>query len=131
MRVAVLKLPGVQSVDVSLERAVAEVRLRPGNTVTLAQIREIVRNNGFKPGAATVTAVGHLIERGGKPALSVNGTGMVLLLAPDPNLPNAYKKLANLRSDSASAAIEVTGAVEMRPDQPDELLVRSANSVGS
>lgn len=131
MRVAVLKLPGVESVDVSLERALAEIRLRAGNTVTLAQIREIVKNNGFTPKAASVTVVGNVTERGGKPALSVTGTGVVLLLAPDPKQPNAYKELENRRYNGASRPLEVIGAIETRPDQPDVLVVRSASAVGS
>jgi hypothetical protein len=131
VRVAALKLPGVESIDVSLERAVAEIRLRAGNTITLAQIREIVRKNGFTPKDATVTVVGNLTERGGKPALSVSGTAVVLLLAPDPKLPTAYEELENRRQKGASTALQVTGAVQTRVDQPDVLVVRSASAVGS
>lgn len=62
MRVAVRKLDGVESVDVSLERASVTIGLRPGNRITLPQLRQIIRNNGFSAKDATVTAIGTVIE---------------------------------------------------------------------
>ena len=44
MRVAIRKLPGVESVDVSLERGAAEIRLRSDNRVTVPQLRKIIRD---------------------------------------------------------------------------------------
>jgi copper chaperone CopZ len=64
VRVAIRKLPGVESVDVSLERATADIRLRAGNAITLAQLRQIIKNNGFASKEAIVTVIGNLIERG-------------------------------------------------------------------
>jgi hypothetical protein len=63
VRVAVQKLAGVESVNVSLERASAEIQLRPGNSITLEQLRRIIENNGFAAKEATVTVTGKLIER--------------------------------------------------------------------
>ncbi len=130
VRVAVQKLPGVESVDVSLERAIVEIRLRAGNTITLAQLRELVKNNGFTAKDATITVVGTVVERGGKPAIDVTGTNTVMLLAPDATQPAPYTGLqAQLRA-APSAPIEVSGAVQTRPDQPDTLVVRSARPIG-
>lgn len=130
VRVAVLKLPGVESVNVSLERAIAEIRLRAGNAVTLAQIRDLVRNNGFTPKDASVTVVGTLVERGGKPALDVTGTNTVMLLAPDARQPEPYAALqTQLRAGPPSKPIELSGAVQTRPDQPDTLVVGSTNPI--
>jgi hypothetical protein len=40
-------LPGVESVNVSLEHASADLRLRAGDAITLPQLRSIIKNNGF------------------------------------------------------------------------------------
>jgi len=78
------KLPGVESVDVSLERAITDVWLRPGNTVTLDQLRKVIKNNGFNAEEADITVVGKVSKRGGQPVLSVTGTELVLILVADP-----------------------------------------------
>lgn len=124
MRVAVLKLPGVESVDVSLERAMAEIRLRPGNAVTLAQIRELVKNSGFTAKDASITVVGTLVQRGGEPAIDVSGTNTVMLLAPDAKQPEPYTALQTRLRGGPSAPLELSGFVQARPDQPDTLVVR-------
>ena len=51
----------------SLERASAVIALRPGNRITLPQLRQIIKNNGFTAKEATVTVAGTVIERGGSP----------------------------------------------------------------
>ena len=52
------KVDGVESVELSLERAEADIRLRPDNRSSLDRFRQIVKANGFEPKEATVTAVG-------------------------------------------------------------------------
>ena len=89
---AVLKLSGVESVNISLERALTDVQLRPGNSITLEQLRTIIKNNGFTTRDATVTVVGTLIERGGQPALEVTGTNNVMLIAADPKGPAIFNR---------------------------------------
>jgi copper chaperone CopZ len=128
VRVALLKVSGVESVDVSLERATAAVRLRPGNGVALNRIREIVENNGFTAKEATVTVVGSLVDRDGKPALSVTGTNTAITLAADPKQPAAFTELSERPRGSASDLLELTGTVESRPGQTDVLFVRTATA---
>ena len=128
MRVALLKVPGVESVEVSLERAIAGIHLRAGNTVALNQLREIVKNSGFTAKEALVTVVGNLIERGGKPALSVTGPNTVMLLAADSKHPDAYAGLAGRDRGGVSITLEVSGMAETRPDQPDVLFVRTVSA---
>lgn len=77
------RIEGVESVDVSLDEGSATVRLAPGNHVTLDQVREVVRKNGFTPRATSVRVAGKVIERNGKPALEVGGLPLVLLLSGD------------------------------------------------
>lgn len=49
MRVAVEKIPGVDSVEVSLNEGYADVALAESNAVTVEQVRSAIRKNGFSP----------------------------------------------------------------------------------
>lgn len=49
VRVALKKFPGVESVDVSLNKGLAAVTLKPGNTVRPKELWEAIRKNGFTP----------------------------------------------------------------------------------
>ena len=124
---AIRKLPGVESVDVSLERSVADVRLKPGNTVTLGQLRTIVKDNGFSAREATVTATGSEVERGGKPAFNVSGLGVVWLIVPDPNRSAAYDDaVKRAASRQAEDSAEITGIVPApsHADEPERIAVQ-------
>jgi hypothetical protein len=123
VRVAVQKLPGVESVSVSLERASTDVQLRPGNAITLDQLRGIIKNNGFTAKEATVIVVGTLIERGGQPALEVTGTSTVLLLVADPKRPGIFKDLQQRAIAKTTVAVRLTGMVESRAGSADRLTV--------
>ena len=58
-----LKIDGVTDVHVSLEAALTHVDLRPGNTVTLDELRTVIRRSGFRAGDVQITAVGVVRER--------------------------------------------------------------------
>src|SRR6188472_1550267 len=66
VKVAVQKVDGVESVELSLERAEADIRLKPENRVSLDHFRRIVKGNGFEPREAKVTVNGSLRNAGGK-----------------------------------------------------------------
>ena len=119
------KVEGVESVDVSLERASAAINLRPGNRITLAQLRQIIKNNGFSAKEATVTVVGTLTERGGKPALTVSGTDVVWLLTSGNTA--AYADAAQGVKTQQASPVEAIGivAVPANPNQPEELALQS------
>ena len=127
MRVAVQKLPGVESVNVSLERASTDIQLRPGNSITLEQLRRIIKNNGFTSKEATVTVVGKLIERGGQPALDVTGTNTVMLIVADPKQPAIFKQIQDRLQAKSAVRCELTGVVESRADLPDRIAVRAVS----
>ena len=91
MRVALRKLTGVDSVDVSLERAVTVIHLKPGNTITLAQLRKIIKDGGFNSGVADVEVVGALVQSEGKLAVLVSGTSESFPLVPDAKAPDAFR----------------------------------------
>ncbi len=67
-------MPGVQSATVKLNEGRAVMQLKPGNSLTMAQVRERVRNNGFTPREAAVTAVIEPALDNGRLRLKVSGT---------------------------------------------------------
>jgi Heavy-metal-associated domain len=81
--VAVKKLDGVESVDVSLEKASAVIVLKADNTITLPQLRKIIRNAGYPTKDARLLARGSIVERGGKAMLDLLN-GSVLELSERP-----------------------------------------------
>ena len=126
------KVDGVESVDVSLERASAAINLRPGNRVTLAQLRQIIKNNGFSAKEATVTVAGTLTERGGKPALTVTGTDVVWWIAPRAANDAAYADAMQRVKAHESGAVEAAGTVAAPtdPSQPEVLVLGALKSAG-
>jgi hypothetical protein len=76
------KVDGVQTVRVSLKDGLTVLDLKPGNTVTLAKLRQIIRNNGYPTKEAAVTASGQPAA-GGK-TFTVTGTNEQLTLSEAP-----------------------------------------------
>jgi len=83
------KLSGVTAVRVSLNEGRAVAQLAPESTTTLAQIREVIRHNGFTPKDANVTLVGRLVRDGERWWIDAGQGGRWLLDAPDHTLPDA------------------------------------------
>jgi copper chaperone CopZ len=125
--VAVQKLDGVESVEVSLERAVADIRLNPGNAVTIDRLREIVKTNGFAPREAVVTAVGRLLDRGGTPAIEL-APATTLLLAADPANAATFTELAGRSRSATPGTVEVVAVVKEGARTSDPAIVRSSKS---
>lgn len=91
--VAMKKVEGVESVRVSLNRGEALLGLKPGNSVTVERIRQVVRDNGFTPKDSDVEIVGKVVERGGKAALAVSGPDVVYLLVDHRHATGKVQKL--------------------------------------
>ena len=75
------KVDGVQSVRVSLNDGLTILDLAPGNAVTLAKLRQIIKNNGFVSKDARVLAHG---AANGERGFVVSGTNEQLTLAAAP-----------------------------------------------
>ena len=86
MSVAIQKVPGVTSVEVSLKKGEASIQLKPGNTVRIEDITRKVKENGFNPKRAGVAARGELTMTGGKFQLRLSGADHVYELVPDSKL---------------------------------------------
>lgn len=91
---ALKKEAGVESVNVSLNKALATVKLKPGNTVSVPQLWKLIHNQGYTPKATTVSVRGEVAGAQGKLQLKVAGTSQILALAADPKNPAAYNEAA-------------------------------------
>jgi hypothetical protein len=75
------KVDGVQSVRVSLNDGLTILDLKPGNTVTLANLRQIIKNSGFVSKEVNVVARG---ATNGPRGFVVSGTNEQLSLSASP-----------------------------------------------
>jgi len=74
------KVEGIQNVRVGLKDGLTVLDLRPDNKVTLAQLRTVIKNNGFVSKDAQVTARGSVSGD----TFEVSGTGERLPFAQKP-----------------------------------------------
>jgi copper chaperone CopZ len=82
VRVSLKSVVGVDSVDVSLEKGLAVVKMKPGNTATLKQLNEAITKNGFTMKDSEATVVGTVVTTDGRAALRVTGSNEALQLVP-------------------------------------------------
>ena len=83
MRVSLKSVSGVDSVDVSLAKGLASVKMKPGNTATLKQLQEAITKNGFTMKDSTATVAGTVVVTNGKTQLQVSGSNELLTLVPE------------------------------------------------
>lgn len=123
MRVAVQRLPGVQKVEVSLNQGLATIHFRPNSRVTIEQVREVVRRNGFTPKAAEVEVSGTLSATG-ELSLLVPGWDAPLPLLADSTV---RRELSQLRGGRAT----LRGMVPESDPAPAGRLVLEVRGVGA
>jgi len=97
VRVAVQKIEGVDAVEVSLNRGIVEIRLKPENGVSLEQVREAIRVNGFTPKEALIRARGTVVEDSGALALALSGREAAFRLAAHPESPGIIEEVWQVR----------------------------------
>jgi hypothetical protein len=107
------KLPGVESVKVSLNEGRAVIQLRPGNTITIAQVRQGVTRNGFTPQQAVISAEADVVAKGDKLQLRISGTDDVYELA---SLAHGDDVLQQLRK-SVGQRVLIQGIVPTPKDE--------------
>jgi hypothetical protein len=95
------KVPAVAQVHVSLNNGMTVLDLKPGNTLTLAALRQIIKNNGFVPKEASVVAHGQPDPHGAM-TFVVSGTGERLSLAATAQATGEDWTLAVLAPDKAA-----------------------------
>jgi copper chaperone CopZ len=121
--VAIQKIDGVASVEVSLKGGFADVKLKPGNRVDPERIRQVARDNGFTPKGAAVKVAGEVVERGGKPALAVAGLDLVYLLVEHSEAKGKLAGVAPGKNVVVTAHLPET-ATAPPPDAPRTLELR-------
>jgi hypothetical protein len=82
VRVSLKSASGVDLVQVSLEKGLAVVKMKPGNTTQLKQLNEAITRNGFTMKDSTAIVVGTVASTNGKAALLVTGSNEALQLVP-------------------------------------------------
>lgn len=102
------RLSGVEQVKVSLNDGYAEVHLGGNSRATLADIRDVIRKNGFTPKTADVQVSGNVAESNGQFVLKTD-VETFELDAPD---KSTLSQLA--QTDSS---VTVTGSVALDNDQ--------------
>lgn len=85
MRVALKSVNGIESVDVSLNKGLATVTLKDGNSVTMKQLQAAITRNGYSTKQSAVTAIGQLSLKDNRWLLRVSGTNEEFILTPDGN----------------------------------------------
>lgn len=111
---------GVDSVDVSLEKGLAVVKMKPGNTATLKQLNEAITKNGFTMKDSTATVAGTVVITDGKTTLRVSDSNDLLQLAPQTGaMPNVTSMVGK--------TVVVVGAISegMKGKTPDSIRYQS------
>jgi hypothetical protein len=94
----------VDSVDVSLAKGLATVKMKPGNTTTLNQLQQAITKNGFTMKDSQATVVGTVEVTNGKAQLKVFGSNDVLWLIPE-------SQASGDASSFSGKAVLVTGTI--------------------
>ena len=104
MRVSLKSVAGVDSVDVSLEKGLAAVKMKPGNATTLKQLQNAITKNGFTMKQSKATVAGTILVANGETQLKISGSNDVLQLVPE------SQSVANA-SSMQGKAVTVTGTI--------------------
>lgn len=92
VRVALMKFQGVESADVSLNKGLATVKLKPGNSIRPSEFWEAIRKNGNTPKTTRVVVRGEILANGSQ--LKVSGSDEVFTLKAAPALAPQLKNAA-------------------------------------
>ena len=66
VRVSLKSVAGVETVNVSLEKGLASVTLKPGNSASMKQLNDAIAKNGFTMKQSEATIDGQVVQDGGK-----------------------------------------------------------------
>lgn len=106
--------------DVSLDKGLATVKLKPGNSVTLKQLQGAITKNGFTMKESKLVAAGKLIQDGSNAKLQISGSNEVVTLVPESPAVTAA-------GTSSRTAVVVEGALPeaAKGKIPDTIRYRS------
>jgi hypothetical protein len=108
------KVTGIASVRVSLNEGLTVLDLKPGNDVTLANLRQVIRNNGFVTKEAQVSVVGDVSTSGSQLSLEVKGSRERLTLQRGSGQQaQRFDDLLARSKAGTSTALLLTGSVDI------------------
>ena len=110
----------MDSVDVSLEKGLAAVKMKPGNTATLNQLQNAIAKNGFAMKESAAIIAGTIVVANGKTQLQVSGSNELLTLIPQ---SQASGDAASLNGKSVLAEGTIPEAAKGK--MPDSIRYRS------
>jgi hypothetical protein len=116
----VKSVAGVDSVDVSLAKGLAAVKMKPGNTATLKQLQNAIAKNGFAMKDSTAAIAGTIVVANGKTQLQVSGSNELLTLIPESQDSGDANSL-----NGKSALVEGTIPEAAKGKMPDSIRYRS------
>ena len=90
VRVALMKFPGVESADVSLNKGLATVNLKPGNAIRPSEFWASIRKNGNTPKTTRVLVRGEVLGN----QLRVSGSHEMFELKAGPAVVQQLKESA-------------------------------------
>ena len=93
MGVAIKKLEGVADVNVSLSKGIGTIQLKPGNKVTLGEIRKGVEGAGVTPKEATAKLTGQLDQQNGTLRIKVPETNELFEIASVQTAPQKSEEV--------------------------------------
>jgi hypothetical protein len=119
VRVSLKSVSGVDSVEVSLEKGLAVVKMKPGNTAALKQLNEAITKNGFTMKDSTAIVAGTVVITDGKATLRVSGSNDLLQLAPQSSTPTVTSMVGK------TVAVEGTLPAGVKGKTPDSIRYQS------
>ena len=126
MRVSLKSVSGVDSVDVSLEKGLASVKMKPGNLATLKQLNDAISKNGFTMKQSTATISGTVVVTNGESRLQVSGSNEMFELIPDSSATPAATSL-----DGKSVLVDGTIPEAGKGKSPNSIRYRSIKEENS
>ena len=120
MRVSLKSVSGVDSVDVSLAKGLASVKMKPANTTTVGQLQQAITKNGFTMKDSQATVAGTVVVANERAELHVAGSNEVLLLIRE-------SQASNDASSLNGKTVVVTGTIPeaTKSKTPSEIRYRS------
>jgi hypothetical protein len=115
------KVPGVTAVRVSLNEGLTVLDFNQGNTVTLVQLRTILKNSGFVSREARLEAIGSVTADGQGLVFTVSGTGEKFALLAGGTARTAFEALKG-RTQAGPVTVQLKGTVSA-PDGKTPSLV--------
>src|SRR5262245_29187178 len=108
------KVPGVTSVKVSLNDGLTVLELKPENSVSLAGLRQNIRNNGFVTNESQLIVRGSVSMSGDVITLIVGGSNEKLPLKASTTAPSVFAQLRSRLTAGVAVDVTVSGIADTR-----------------